>query len=893
MVKLTTPFDAAAVVPLTHPEVSTDGLSALVEGLAETRYRHVPDVMRAGHWWMVALDKVPHRVTRNGHLHSLTQANVHDPANHCAFEEALAAISTHENQIELMLVLGVGNDFVCVDLDDLDKAAPEHRANAAEYQRQIKSHLHRTYCEVSRSGKGLHFIGIAPHLAHEKAYAKHPHFQTDLLFRHGLVLTGDCREGSTEIADISSQARTILNSMVRGPTPEAKALPSVDTITPAHCDEARLISILSAERFKHGEAFRTAQNVNDWSGTFAALLNTAAQFCTDEQLVYRVLMRSKFVQLAEEKGGESRSVKVERLWPHEWPKALVRTEPTRRAKLVAKDSRPLTLADLWEQSAYVQFMVQERATLMITEGLIAGLPAEDLAPLFRYLRPAKMNRLEDEMRQSDEVFAKTLMDARILTGTDKDAEVADLNDYMNRAVRDEEKIDRRRRFKQYNQQYYLVENYGGSAKVFRDDFHPETGAQVLWTISAFCEAKTNDKILNGWEITKDEKRPIVGSAARSWVKSDSARRYVAQEAHFDTTAREITVETGKVLNLFRGWVTTPVAGDWSNIRYLIHDILCSGAEDASEYLLHYLAHMIQRPHYLPGTAIILQSEEQGTGKSTFMGLLRRLLGARYCSVTSDANTLVGQFNASAMNKIMLHFEEAVAPNDRVVESKVKALITNETLTYNPKGIAAIEARNYARVFLTSNAQQVAHLARHDRRWFVLNVSPKHANEFTFWARAHTAYPQELEAFMHFLYMRDISGFRPSVVPHTQAKDRQKLESVVGVDLVLRDFLEAGRLPVCSRYIGNAWEVRVKALSDYFREYNIKIGNKPPQPGRVFKTVALGPSHHRRISVDGLESKPQRVITIPTLQEARIRFLEDQRVAAHDWGDNPYDDWALD
>lgn len=102
--------------------------------------------------------------------------------------------------------------------------------------------------------------------------------------------------------------------------------------------------------------------------------------------------------------------------------------------------------------------------------------------------------------------------------------------------------------------------------------------------------------------------------------------------------------------------------------------------------------MVQQPHILPGTAVILQSEEQGTGKSTFMALLRRLLGARYCSVTSDAGTLVGQFNAQAMNKVLLHFEEAVAPNDRVVESKVKALITNETLTYNPKGLPAIEAR---------------------------------------------------------------------------------------------------------------------------------------------------------------------------------------------------------
>lgn len=889
MAKLTIPFDAAAIAPHPRPEVSTDG----PERLAATRYQHVPDALRSTPSWMASINKVPHCVTRNGHLHSLAKADPHDPANHCSFENAVAAVERGNGGVELFFVLGVGNNFVCVDLDDLEKVAPAHQADANEYQRQIKERLTGTYCEVSRSGKGLHYIGIAPEVNHDKAYAKHPHFHVDLLFRHGLVLTGDLREGTTEITDISSQVRTILNSMIRRPSPEAATLPSVDTLTPAHCDEARLISILSAERFKHGEAFRTGQNVYDWSGTFAALLNTAAEFCTDEQLVLRVLTRSKFVQMAEDKGGETRLAKVQRLWPSQWPKALERTEPTRRANRTATAlTKPLTLADLWDQSPYVQFMVQDRAITMITEGLIAGLSAEGLAPLFRYLRPEKMNRLQDELRRVDEVFAKTMTDARVLTLSDTDTEVAELNAYMNRCAVEEAKIDRKNRFKQYNREYYIVENFGGSAKVFRDEFHLETGAQVFWSVNAFCEAKINDKMLAGWELSKDDKRPQLTQAARAWVQSDSSRRYIAQEMHFETTARELTVETGKILNHFRGWATAPVAGDWSAIRYLIHNILCSGVAAASDYLLNYLAHMVQQPQHLPGAAIILQSEEEGTGKTTFIDLLRRMIGARYCITTPDAEALVGKHNDAAMNKVLLHFEEAVAPNDRVLESKVKALITNEILTYNPKHIAAMSARNYARVFLTSNAKQVAHLPRHDRRWFVLRVSPKHTNDPAFWGPFNAQYPREIEAFMHALQVRDISDFNPKKVPYTEAKDAQKMESVVGPEAILRRFLEDGRLPVCSQFNGAHWLVRNTALSDYFNKYNLKIGYKPPQPGKVFKPVALGESR-QRLAVNGHPAQQFRVLHLPPLQEARAAFLDHLNVASYDWGDGADAEWTLE
>lgn len=884
-------FDPMKIEPLVGGVAATDGMSARATSLATGRFRNVPKIMRDGRWWMVARanDKQPQKVI--GRQIELG-GKWTNPDHHCTFETALEAIAL-DHTLNLMLMLGFDNDFVCVDVDPLEKVKPEHKDAAKKHREAIDAALRdKTYTEVSMSGAGMHYIGRTPLLTEGERSthkAQHRDYGIDLLLRYGLVLTGDQKGITNELANLDAGTRQMLDTFR---SINKKAVATVDAnITPAQCNEKRLVAILSGGR--HGDAFRTGRNLQSgWSDVMTALRNTAAEFCTDEQLVYRVLSRSGLVQIAEpSSSGELRTAKFERLWGSEWLKALQVTELSRRQAASAQSGKELTRADLWEQSLYVKHLVQHQAMLMITQGFTQAspMPAEQLAPLFHYLKPERLNDLQDTLKNMHEPYGQKFMEARLLMERNKDTEVTELNAYLNATAANEPRITAAARFKEYNEKYYILENHGGSAMVFEDSFDPESGAQRTWRVRAFCEAKGSQKVYLSWNVADDA--PDMRSAPLFWTGSDKSRRYVAQEMRYETTARTIPVATGEILNLFHGWATTPVSGSWDNIRYLIHDILCSGAVEASEYLLNYLAHMIQRPDRLPSSAIILQSEEQGTGKTTFMDMLRTLLGRRYCDTTADASTVVGQFNSSAMGKVLLHLEEAVAPNDRVVESKVKALITNETMTYNAKGLAAVQGRNYARVFMTSNAQQVAHLTRHDRRMFVLNVSPKHANDTQFWGASHQAYPQEREAFMHALQTRDISTYRPSVIPHTKAKDKQKLESVVGPDLVLRTFLEDGRLPTCSRFNGEAWEVRVTALTDFFLKQHVKVGYKVPQPARIFKPIALGPVTVRRLTV-GQESKAYRMIALPTLPVARTRFLADQRIAAHDWG-NTASDWALD
>ena len=72
--------------------------------------------------------------------------------------------------------------------------------------------------------------------------------------------------------------------------------------------------------------------------------------------------------------------------------------------------------------------------------------------------------------------------------------------------------------------------------------------------------------------------------------------------------------------------------------------ICDGNKALYQYLIRFLAHMVQRPEEKPGVMIIFLGR-QGTGKGMFFQLLSKLW-PRTTLVVSDIAQVVGQFNAA-------------------------------------------------------------------------------------------------------------------------------------------------------------------------------------------------------------------------------------------------------
>lgn len=154
------------------------------------------------------------------------------------------------------------------------------------------------------------------------------------------------------------------------------------------------------------------------------------------------------------------------------------------------------------------------------------------------------------------------------------------------------------------------------------------------------------------------------------------------------------------------------------LEHMLQNI-CNGNVAYFDYLIRWLAHMMQKPDVRPKTGIAIIGS-QGTGKGVLIDFLRLLLGGdRNCNTTASS-TDTKSFNFALANKVLVAFDEATFAGDRRQSDFMKKLVTEPRLRVEQKGIDAYEVDNFARVLITSNNMQSAVPASlADRRWLIM------------------------------------------------------------------------------------------------------------------------------------------------------------------------------
>ena len=235
-----------------------------------------------------------------------------------------------------------------------------------------------------------------------------------------------------------------------------------------------------------------------------------------------------------------------------------------------------------------------------------------------------------------------------------------------------------------------------------------------------------------------------------------------------------------VLNLFKGFPIQAKGGipEIPLFHELILDVICSGNEKWADYFWGWLAHMLQKPMEKPGVAIALLSKAQGVGKSRFVEYIGSLLGQHFVTVTHGRH-LHGYFNAHLQKALLVFADEAVWGGDREAESKLKEMITE------PFGIlemkhkdAQTQIRSCMRIILATNSDWAAKVSLSDRRYFVLEPSEIHQNDFDFFKQLeHEKNNGGKEALMGTLLEYDLKNFEVRDFPDTPARQNQKIESL--------------------------------------------------------------------------------------------------------------------
>lgn len=319
-----------------------------------------------------------------------------------------------------------------------------------------------------------------------------------------------------------------------------------------------------------------------------------------------------------------------------------------------------------------------------------------------------------------------------------------------------------------NSRFAVIETIGGKCRVV-EEVMDEALDRPRLTLQSFEDFRNRFMHLKV-QIGKDKNGlPQWMPLGKWWLLHPKRRQF-----------RTVVFTPGKdipeVYNMWKGFACESRPGDCELFLAHTRDNVCCGNEEHFNYLMGWLARLIQYPASQGEVAVVLRGG-RGTGKSFFAVQLGKLLGRHFLHV-SNGSHLTGNFNSHLRDLVLLFADEAFFAGDKKHASILKTIITEATLTIERKGVDVETAPNYIHLIMASNDMHVIPAGGDERRFFVVDVGQEQQqNSVYFKAIADQMNSGGREALLHYLMTYDLSGYEVRDVPKTTALHEQKLLSL--------------------------------------------------------------------------------------------------------------------
>lgn len=245
------------------------------------------------------------------------------------------------------------------------------------------------------------------------------------------------------------------------------------------------------------------------------------------------------------------------------------------------------------------------------------------------------------------------------------------------------------------------------------------------------------------------------------------------------------------LNYWVGHTVFPKPNSSKVIEDYLLEVICDHDVVSYQYLLGFLAHMLQCPNEKPGVMPVLIGS-QGTGKGVFFQLLDAIW-SKTTLLVSDVNEVVGQFNAGLERNYIVCMDEALFSGDKRSSDKLKSVVTESTIRIQQKYQPSRSIKSFHRFFAATNHDQFAITERDDRRFFFLRVSSQHKQDTAFFKQLCDSFRdgKTLEGFVAFLLNYDLTDFNVRERPQTSEHSNQKIKSLEKFDRYWHEVLING------------------------------------------------------------------------------------------------------
>lgn len=255
-------------------------------------------------------------------------------------------------------------------------------------------------------------------------------------------------------------------------------------------------------------------------------------------------------------------------------------------------------------------------------------------------------------------------------------------------------------------------------------------------------------------------------------------------------------------NMWEGFGVTPKKGSWKKIRKHIYKVLCNSNKEKFKYVIRWMAWAVQNPGDRAGVALIFKGKK-GSGKGTILTALAKMFG-RHGLIISDRQRLTGKHNDHLSTCSLLFADEAYNPGDKEAEGILKSLITEESLTTEPKFKALKTSRNCLHIVMATNADWIIPATEDERRYFInetTNIYAQGQNDPLIIREHFKGLNQEiynqngLAAWLYALLNIDLKDWNPrNDIPRTEEMLKQMAMSMPKLKYAFSSMLDDGIFP---------------------------------------------------------------------------------------------------
>lgn len=234
------------------------------------------------------------------------------------------------------------------------------------------------------------------------------------------------------------------------------------------------------------------------------------------------------------------------------------------------------------------------------------------------------------------------------------------------------------------------------------------------------------------------------------------------------------------INLFAGWKLNyqkDLVVDLKILEPILHHIrkvFCIEQEDLFEYMINWIATIIQKPKSKTSVCPCFISDQQGAGKNLFWDWLgKEIFGTSYQYV-SDIETIFAKFNKRFENSLLIACDE-ISSNGMAYKqnNQLKSIITQEKQSIEPKGMEAYQIYDYRNYVMLSNNEHIVKVENSDRRYVMFECDNCYVGNFDYFKELKACMENDIvkQHFFHFLIQRDLTDFVIKKIPNTELRKR--------------------------------------------------------------------------------------------------------------------------